>query len=180
MFPSRGIFILWISLHSLAVTALAGGDGAQAGSPWLAYLARFHPVLVHFPIALIPAALLAEWLSLKPSWRSLQVAARFCITLGAIASIAAATLGWLAADVTEVPYEPDSILRAHRAAGIATVISGFAAAVFTWRADRTGRRTDFLFYRIALHLSAASAIFAGHFGGLLSYGEQYFSWPTGP
>ena len=178
MFPSRGIFILWISLHSLAVTALAGGDGAQAGSPWLAYLARFHPVLVHFPIALIPAALLAEWLSLKPSWRSLQVAARFCITLGTIASIAAASLGWLAAGVTEIAYEPEWILRVHRAAGISAVIASLAATAFVCRADRTGRRSDLLFYRIALHISAASVLVAGHFGGLLSYGEDYFAWPA--
>lgn len=180
MFLTHRLLISLIGLPALAVAAVAGGDGAQAGSPWPSYLARFHPVLVHFPIALIPAALCAEWLSLNPPWRSLRGAAGFCLALGALSSIAAASLGWLAADVTEVPYEPEWILDVHRSAGIATVIASLVAAAFAWRAGRTGRQAHVALYRIALHISAASVLVAGHFGGLLSFGEHYFAWPATP
>src|SRR5262249_13935964 len=58
-------------------------------------LSAFHILVVHFPIALLISAALAELLS---TWRGTRVPSptvRFCVLLGAAGAVAAAALGWL-------------------------------------------------------------------------------------
>lgn len=57
------------------------------------YVGKFHPLVVHFPIALILVAALAEFLFLRTRRQFFTDAARFSIAVGAVA----ASLGWAAA-----------------------------------------------------------------------------------
>jgi uncharacterized membrane protein/mono/diheme cytochrome c family protein len=57
---------------------------------------QFHPAATHFPIALLIAALPAEWLwrrTRQPEWKTVV---RFCVTLGAAGAVPSAALGWCA------------------------------------------------------------------------------------
>lgn len=138
----------------------------QESVTWVEYLGRFHPIVVHFPIALLPAAALADLLSHKKNWAQLANAGRFCVVLGAAGALLAAPLGWMTAATAQAPYEPAWLLTAHRWSGVATaVLAGFAAVSGAKR-----------IYRTALYAAAIAVIAAGHFGGMLVYGEHYFAW----
>ncbi|PKP72115.1 MAG: hypothetical protein CVT83_01520, partial [Alphaproteobacteria bacterium HGW-Alphaproteobacteria-5] len=61
----------------------------------LVWLGRFHPAAVHFPIAMLLGAALAELLSLRFESGFFHNAARFSLWLGALGALGAASLGWL-------------------------------------------------------------------------------------
>ncbi len=61
------------------------------------FLGQFHPVVVHLPIGLLLAGALAEVLFIWRRAQWLSDAARFCVLLGAVAAVGAASLGWLSA-----------------------------------------------------------------------------------
>jgi mono/diheme cytochrome c family protein len=79
-----------------------------------AWIGRFHILVIHFPIALLAAAALAE---ASAAWRGSWVpapAVRFCVLLGAAGALAAVALGWLHADVGGFGGSSTSILALHR------------------------------------------------------------------
>jgi hypothetical protein len=98
-------------------------------------------------------------------------AVRACIVLGAASAVVAAGLGWIHASFTQ--GEPERLLFLHRwlgtaAAALAVIVAGLSE----WDA-RLGRRR--VFVRGMILLAAALIGLAGHFGGLLVYGNQYLS-----
>ena len=63
--------------------------------PLLAWGGRFHPALVHFPIALLCAAAIAEILLAITGLGLFREAVRFCVWGGALGAVGAGLLGWL-------------------------------------------------------------------------------------
>jgi len=135
--------------------------------PTLEWVSRFHVVVVHFPIALLLTAALAEALVVWRGTTELVPVTRFCVRLGAAGAIAAAALGWTRASFSG---DASDILALHRWTGIAACISSIAAAVLS-----LPRSPPWLF-RASLVLTAALVGLAGHLGGLTVYGESYFRW----
>jgi len=137
----------------------------------LRFLGRLHPMIVHFPVALLVCAGMLEILALKrPSARP---SARTCLYIGAASSIVAAGMGWLIA-----AHEPHSrselqVLEAHRWTGIATAVFAVVAAILAAIEARRSRPTLAAAYRYALFSSVLVVSFAGHMGGALVYGEDY-------
>src|SRR5258705_13416204 len=85
----------------------------------LEWISRFHVVVVHFPIALLLTAALAEAMVMWRGATELVSVARFCVRLGAAGAIGAAALGW-----TRGSYSGDAsaILAFHRWIGTAACI----------------------------------------------------------
>jgi uncharacterized membrane protein len=143
---------------------------APRRNPWLKWLGKLHPVVVHFPIALLVIALLADLLGRRP-------AARFCLGFGALGALAAAGLGWLAGEST--PGTKADQLFLHRWSGIAVA----ALALVTWalyqRRTREGGPSEGHpgWVRWLLVALALSVSLAGHWGGELSWGEGYLTPP---
>lgn len=151
-------------------------DAMRAGAApgFLEITGRLHPLVVHFPIALILAALGARVLGLKE-------AARWCLWIGALGSLAAVTSGWLSASAQG--YRPATVF-SHRWLGVATSIAALLAAV-TFEAAR--RRIAGASQRVAERAprSDAASVFAlallflaailvgitGHMGGKLVHGD---------
>jgi uncharacterized membrane protein len=137
--------------------------------PTLEWMSRFHVVVVHFPIALLLTAALAEAMVMWRGAPELNPVTRFCVRLGAAGAIAAAALGW-----TRASYSGDTsaVLALHRWAGTAACICSIAAAILTfqWRPPHPW------LFRASLFSSAALVGLAGHLGGLTVYGESYFRW----
>ena len=81
------------------------------------WLGKFHPMAVHFPIALLMAAAVAEalWLRTRHSW--LTGVVRFCVVLGTLGAIGAA-LGWVNASF----HTPSQLLTTHRWLGTIAVL----------------------------------------------------------
>jgi uncharacterized membrane protein len=136
----------------------------------MALTGRLHPLLVHFPIALILIAAVAEIVFLAtslPEWHTVAVAN---IRAGAVFAIASAGAGWLLASSRIVEASP--ALEWHRWLGVtAGVVAAAAAALATSEMDRPPRRL--WLYRIALFWAAALVAVAGHLGALLVWGADF-------
>lgn len=163
---------LWLAAGS--VRAQGAEYGTPPGDRLASYLGRYHPLAVHFPIALLLAAALAEGLAIGRGEPGPAPAARFCAALGAAGALVAAPLGWMAAATAADPYEPAWALALHRWGGVATAALALAAVLTASRAGAAPawRR----FYRGALFSGAAVVAVTGHFGVLLAYGMRYLSW----
>jgi len=132
-------------------------------------------VVVHFPIALLLAAALAELVGLKVRRPFFRDSARYCLILGALAGIVTATLGWMDAAFQSGDAETKHLIFIHRWLGTSTAAVAVIALVLCIRAARDpkpGRRT---LYLVVLFLAAALVAITGHFGGLISYGADYYS-----
>ncbi len=152
---------------------LAGKTVAVEGAdPALRWLGRFHLLLIHFPIALVIAAGIAELLA---AWRQVVIPSRtvgFCLRLGAMFAAPTAALGWLFAASGAGAGEP-GLLMMHRWLGTAAATWLVAAAVCDERDVRRGIRSR------AVQLLILSAMLltgvAAHFGGLLVHGADFYS-----
>jgi len=137
-----------------------------AATFWLwQFLGRLHPLIVHFPVALLCVALLLEgigWYRKSDQW---QLAVRAMLWLGAISSVLAAVLGLVL--VNQEDYSGDTVT-VHQWVGLLTA----ALAVGTLLTVRSGKPT---LYRTALGLTVVGVCVAGHYGALLTHGEDYLS-----
>lgn len=153
----------------------ATGHGKANGVARLAkFLGKFHPLVVHFPIALILTAALAEALSIWTKRPFFEQAARFAIILGALGALAAAPLGWMAAGAANYLGELTRVLLLHRWIGVSAAGVSVIAAALALCTGSKPRLTSA--YRIALLVSAVLVGLAGHFGATLIYGTDYFAW----
>jgi uncharacterized membrane protein len=135
----------------------------------MAFIGRLHPLLIHFPIALVIAAALAEAVALITANDRWRTAARSNIRAGAVFTVLATIAGWRLA--LGPGMEPSQLLEWHRWLGIFTAAVTFAAALATSEAGRSARRVQI--YRIALFTAGTLVGVTGHLGGLLVWGENF-------
>lgn len=136
----------------------------------MALLARFHPLLVHFPIALVIVAVAAEAGAVLTGSRRWRAIAMANLCAGAPFAVVSAVAGWRLAST--LGLDPTSILAWHRWLGAAgagvTVVAALATLV-----ARRGSPHGLWMYRIALGCAALLVAAAGHFGGLLVWGADF-------
>jgi uncharacterized membrane protein len=142
------------------------------GPQLAAFVGRFHPLLVHFPIAFL---LLAGGLELVAARRAEPspwiLAARLPIlALAAIAAVVAATAGYLLGGAGG--YGGPTFER-HLQLGIAVASGAVFTTLAGWRRRRTG--TGDAIVRTALVLTLVALTAAGHLGATLTHGEGYLT-----
>ena len=126
-------------------------------------------MLVHFPIALILIAAVAEAGFLATRFRVWHAVAVANVRAGAAFAAASAGAGWLLASSRIVEASP--ALEWHRWLGLIAAIAAITAALMTVRIDQLRRRR--WLYRIALFSAAAFVAVAGHFGAVLVWGADF-------
>lgn len=132
----------------------------------MALIGRFHPLIVHFPIALVMVAAWAEGVAMATDdcrWRSVAVTN---VRVGAASALAAVIAGWRLA--ASLGFQSSELLEWHRWLGAVAAALTAAAAVITFRTERHLR-----LYRIALFCAATLVAVAGHVGGLLVWGADF-------
>jgi len=156
--------------------ATTGGhrhDEAPSGAARLGrWLGRFHPVVVHFPIALLLCAVLVELAGAVLKRTGYESIVTFCLVVGSAGAVAAAALGWLAAE-----SEPTTggTLLTHRWLGIASALVAVAAA--SWRVAAVRKSAPLgLGFRLLLAGAGLLTAVAGHFGAMLVHGTDHFAW----
>jgi uncharacterized membrane protein/mono/diheme cytochrome c family protein len=137
------------------------------------FLGKFHLLMLHFPIALVLAAGLAELLSLRKRNSIPSETVRFCLWLGALAAIPTAALGWLYAAAGNGSSSPE-VLSIHRLLGTAAAVWLVFTAVCVEFDNRRGVRSP----RVRSLLLCAVFITAlvAHLGGQLANGENFFTY----
>jgi uncharacterized membrane protein len=136
----------------------------------MALVGRLHPLIVHFPIALVMVAAVAEGIAAatrEGRWRAVAV---INVRAGAVFALAAVIAGWRLASAPGGESTP--LLEWHRWLGALAALSAVAAAVATSRAERWSSHRLWI-YRIALFCAATCVAVAGHLGGLLVWGADF-------
>ncbi len=134
---------------------------------------RVHPLLVHFPVALLIAAALVE------AWRMIR--RQDFYSAGVPAFLRLGTAGAVAAVLTGLRLAAEhgmvsdiALLERHRFFGITTAVLILLSLTLGEISKRKSSASIGLFYRIVLFASAISVAITGKFGGDLSYGEDFF------
>lgn len=143
-------------------------DGAAGGSTW-PLLGRLHPLVIHFPIAMILAAAAVELvLVVRRDARPSPIAA-FCLWVGTIGACLAAWTGWSFGE----EYGSGTTLELHRWFGVACA-GVLIAVVVCWCIERSTRANwSFHAYRFGLWLGALLVIVSSFFGGEMVWGEGF-------
>ena len=137
----------------------------------MALIGRFHPVLVHFPIALIVAAFGCELVSMATWLREWHVAAVANLRIGAVFAVGAAIAGWIFARSPMVDASPS--LEWHRWVGACATLAAVGAVLSAHSyADSSSRSIGI--YRVALGTAAVFVGVTGHLGGVLVWGAHFF------
>lgn len=142
---------------------------------FLVWLGKLHPAAVHFPIALLMGAALAELLSTRFKPEFFGNAARFCLWLGAFGALGAASLGWLYGGFRLVDEE--TVLALHRWNGTAIALLALLALWLNETRVRAQPSRKGM-YRSTLFLTALLVGLNGYLGGFMVYGPEQHQWPT--
>lgn len=137
-----------------------------------AFLGRFHPLLVHFPIAFLLLAGGLELLAARTGarWPWLPAARTPLLGLAALSAATAAVAGYLLGSSSG--YGGATYDR-HLQLGIAVAIGAGLTAVGAWRRQRTGGGDAAV--RVGLAVTLALLAAAGHLGATLTHGEGYLT-----
>lgn len=128
-------------------------------------LGRFHPILLHAPVTLLPLALVMEIVALRwrPAWRE---TAGFILGLGALSVIGATGAGIALAATGGYAGEAVS---AHLRGGVLTTCFAVAAWILLSFNRKGLRRTGLL----ALLVTQGLLVWTAHIGGNLSHGADF-------
>lgn len=163
-------------LGKLAVSGPVSGANLRFPARFVRWIGRFHPVVVHFPIALLLVALMADLGAWFFRSEPLQYASRFCLVMGACGAVVAASLGWCAWLYAIDPGDLAWAMSTHRwlgttTAGVSVVAALLASSAGPWASPKT--RT---IQRLFLLACALLVGITGHLGGLLVFGDHPFAW----
>lgn len=137
----------------------------------MALIGRLHPVLVHFPIALIVAAFGCELVSMPSRSREWHVAAVANLRIGAVFAVGSAIAGWVFAWSPSV--DMSTSLEWHRWVGACATVAAVGAVLSAHSSADNSSRAIWT-YRVALGTAAALIGVTGHLGGVLVWGTHFF------
>lgn len=161
---------LGLGLLALAVPLRLLPDGRTHGS-FAQFVGRFHPALVHIPIALLALAPLMELGGSFRRWAHLRPAAGFVLALATLGAVAAAFDGWLLA--YSGGYSGPLVVR-HLWGGVA--LAGLCILVCGLRWRFAGRKAAFsLVYLPLLCAAAALMVWTSDQGGKITHGDRFLT-----
>ena len=128
-----------------------------------------HPLVVHFPIALLLSAVALDLVALGLRRPALHRVALWNLTLGTVGAGAAVATGLQAEDVAKHSFEIWQVMGLHERLGITTLILGIMVTAWRWsKRDQLSKRGRLL--TLLGMLLLASTLSAGAFlGGRLVY-----------
>ena len=128
------------------------------------FLGHLHPLLVHLPIGLVLLVAFLELAARSTRFKHANANAGLILALTVPAAAVAALCGWL---LSQAGGYQDKVLQWHKWLGISTAVACALAAVL-YRFDLKK------VYRWCLIPTVALLVLAGHFGGSLTHGSDYF------
>ena len=139
------------------------------------WLGKFHPPAVHFPIALLTAAAVAELLRMATGKPAFDAITRYCIWFGTLTAVIAGALGWCAGGFRLT--NPSWVLMTHRWLGTSTVACAGLVLLLSEASRCPDRRRTRMSFRVALLVVAVLVSATGHFGGAVVFGLNHYIWP---
>ena len=136
---------------------------------WAFPMQSAHPLVVHFPIALLLTSVFLDVMALSVKRPSLHRVALWNLSLGTLAAGLAVFTGLRASAVAKHSFEIWEVMELHERLGITTLILGLMAAA--WRlATRDRLTTRARMLTLFLSLAMTGTLVAGaYLGGRLVY-----------
>ena len=128
------------------------------------WFGRLHPMVVHFPIAFFPAALITAIAGRRKPAFSAPV--QFLVVAGGIFAPIAAVAGWLAG----ISSDPEPILAYHRWLGVAIGLVGAGLGIWAWRRPWEDRGAGMI---LALTIMTIAIAVQGFLGAGLTHGMDH-------
>jgi uncharacterized membrane protein len=138
-------------------------------------LGRLHPVAVHFPIALLMAAALAEVLYVWRGKDAYAFTARFMLYTASFFAVVAVLLGLAAASGRTFSPDLGFHFGLHRVMGIVTGGLVVLTTGLAYGAKKQGGAWRYALYRVLLMVTVITVGIAAHSGATLVFGSGYIS-----
>ena len=132
---------------------------------FLSFLGRLHPLIVHFPLSLIWVVFFLEIIDWRKQTSQFKSAIQIILWVISVSTVIAVTLGLILANHDD--YAGSSIVW-HKWLGISTL-------VFALLMHLSHYSDEIKSFRALLFMSVLLVTFAGHFGALLTHGEDYLN-----
>lgn len=153
-----------VHIHNHDATELDNGY-----EKFIKWIGNFHPIAIHFPIALIIMSAFAEFLFILYPYPIFSHSSRFMIVAAAITAPLAALLGLAYGYDANYSGVLSDIFWWHRFLGISTAILAFITALINELNVRKIIENS-LWYRIALFISVILVTITGFLGGEMTFG----------
>jgi uncharacterized membrane protein/YHS domain-containing protein len=158
------------------MSAQSGADDSGGAEEVVALPGRLHPVIVHFPVAGFPIALVG-WLLFastgKPAFALADVPG---LALAVVGSVAAYLTGQVAHEAMNYGAETESLAQTHATVSLVVMIAGLAlAGLRIWR-RRTPKGAWRWAYGAGLALACGLVGYTGFLGGSLVFGPDHLRW----
>ncbi|MBE9531313.1 MAG: DUF2231 domain-containing protein [Proteobacteria bacterium] len=137
--------------------------------PGLAGMPNLHPMVVHFPIALLSSFLLLEFLSIFLKSESLKTGATWMLYLGTLGTVVAVLAGFRAAGAVGHDEAVHAIMETHEHLGLTVLLISIVLSL--WRILTAGRLkgTLRLIYLALAVIMVITMSFGADYGGLMVY-----------
>jgi mono/diheme cytochrome c family protein/uncharacterized membrane protein len=145
------------------------------GQKLIVWLGKFHSPVMHFPIALLTAAAVAELLRLATGQPAFDAVSRHCVWFGALTAVGAGILGWFWGHfrLTDASWA----MTTHRWIGTCSVAGAGLVLVLKEVSCRPDRRRTQMWFRVTLLVVAGLVLATGFFGGAVVFGLDHYAWP---
>jgi uncharacterized membrane protein/mono/diheme cytochrome c family protein len=134
------------------------------------FLGRFHPLIVHFPIALLLLALLVEWIASRRPTSGAASLAGLILWLGSMSAVLSAMAGLLLGSSGTYAGQ---VYDRHMFLGLAVAAASTVSALMWSLRDRGARWVRA--QQALLVLTVFLVVPAGHLGATLTHGEGFLS-----
>ncbi len=145
-------------------------------SSLLTFIGKIHPLVIHFPIALVFTALLFTGLSLFFKVEIFNTLSIYLIYFAALSAVLSVVLGLIAGSNASYPSFLLSSFEWHRILGISSSLVTLITAYFGYRQLSQQPNGGVTIYRLVLLLNAILIGITGHLGATLVYGIDYFNF----
>jgi len=140
---------------------------------WLwQFFGRLHPMIVHFPIALLIFAAILELVTIRKYNSRFRPGIQALVLIGAVSAVIAALFGWLLANSDGVQGE---LLDLHQQVGIATAFLSLFVLFFLYEAGKNPLPNQVKLFRTSLFIACLGVSVTGHFGASLTHGEEFLT-----
>lgn len=165
----RLVLITFAPLVVLLTLVLFFPPEGKEGAQWMQFIGRFHPLAVHFPIALILLVPVLELAGRYERFSYLRLSSSFVLGLATIAATSAGFLGWILARSGNYS---SPLIKQHMWGGVT-----LAAVVWLcWMLRlQMGEHRPQKFYASALGAAVLVVSWTGYRGGQITQGEDHLT-----